>query len=172
MRWTRLLASFKTSLYLSKMAKGRASTKWLNSTGQDLQAANRRGGARSSDGGRSEELGNTERSPLRASRVGGGVGSPCVGEGRGVGARVTGVEFPDSRSADARIELGAPSSVVVPLSSPSPTCACVEEGVGKEARADGEEARAGERFADARSADAGSADAATRGAGDGRLASH
>ena len=113
-----------------------------------------------------------ERSPLRASRVVGGVGSPCVGEGRGVGAKATRVEFPDSRSADARIELDAPSSVVVPLSSPSPTYACVKEGMGNGARAAKEKVGAEERFGDVGSADAGFTDAATKGAGDGRLASH
>ena len=119
-----------------------------------------------------------QKSLLRVGKVGGSMGSSCVGERRGIGTRVIGAEFPDSRFAYARFELDAPNLVVLPLLSLSPTCACAEEGVGEEAKAAGGEARAGERFADVGFADAGFANDTTKSTRDGswppldRLALH
>ena len=152
----------------------------MKSTGQDPQVANRRVEDGSRGGGCSKGLDHKERSLLRTSVADGGVDSPCVGEGRGSGARVAGAEILDSRSVTAGYDLDAPSPIETPSSCPSLTYACVEESLGKETRAIG--VGAGGNAQDARSPDGGSPDGGSpdarfvetnsKGARGGRLVSH
>ena len=101
------------------MAKGQRGGHRLKSTGQDPQAAHHRGEDGSNNGGGCEELGGEENSPLRATMAGGGVDGPCVGEGRGIGARAGRGAILDSRSTDVDYDLSAPSPVEAPSSCPS-----------------------------------------------------
>lgn len=107
-------------------------------------------------------LPGSEASPPTSCCMGGPAlgGGPCVGEGRGAGTGGAGAEFQHSRSATRDFKLVAPSHLIAetPPLSPSPTCACVEGGMGQEVEAarggGGAGGGAGERSADARLADA------------------
>ena len=157
------------------MTKGRSGGGRLKSTGQDSQAAHHRGEGGSHGNGCSKGLGDKKMSPLRAAVAGGGVDGLCVGERRGAGARVARADILDSRSTDVDYDLDAPSPVEAPSLHPSFTYACVEEGLGKGAKAAEVGARVSVEDAgspDGKSADAGFVEASNKGASGGRLASH